>query len=306
MKANILKGIMLLMVISIAVATAWILIDKPVGQYDKAARAMLDRLYHPQYQIHASDKIDIKFDSSSKIGKDLYALNDISFHSPVLKHKLQAQQFKITRFDHKNKFPHFFTIKIRGLKIHRNTLPGGLLYLPFLQLRIKKILADATIMLDYNPSTKTLSLQMNILFRQLFKVHYQLKLKQFSASLLEMIYAASRRKRTNLEHEIDKSRLVFSSVKLSNTGFLQQAFKSMSPAMLNIITQNLNKRKSQARNNLMKQGTQALIDFLQYKKSITITIAPIIPIGIKEYALANNRQKRKLLNTRIQAEKPAL
>ncbi len=306
MKANIFKGLILLMIISIAVAIAWGLLNKPAGQYDQAARATLDKLYHPKYQVRASDKVTIHFDSASKIGKDLYAFNNISFHSPRLKHTLQLKQLKITRLDHKHEFPHFFTINIRGLKVHRKTLPGGLLYLPFLQLRIKEVLADATIMLDYRSSTETLSLQMNIQFRQLFKIHYRLTLERFSTPLLEMIYAASKRQLSDLERHIDKSRLVFSSIKLSNTGFLQKAFKSMSPAMLKIITQNLNKRKSQARNSLMKQGTQALIDLLQYKKSITITLSPITPIGIREYALANNRQKRKLLNTRIQAEKPPL
>ena len=118
-----------------------------------------------------------------------------------------------------------------------------------------------------------------------------------------MVYAASKREFAKLEHHVDNTRLVFSSAKITNTGFIQRVFKAMSPAMTETLNQSLTKQLSLAPNTLMKQGTQALIDFIRYKKSILVTFSPSTPMSIKEFALADNQQKRQLLNTSIKAEK---
>ncbi len=303
MKGNTLKSVLLLVVISVGITTAWLLRNKPVGKYDKAAIAMLDKLYHPQYRLNTLDKIEIDFESSSKTRGGLYALKNIEFRNPLLKNALQMGQFKVTRLDQTNKFPHFFTLEISALKITRDTLPGGMLYLPFLQLRLKEVLADATIVLDYKPATKLFTVSINIQFRQLFNTEYQLKLSNFNPELLTMIYAASKRDFATLEHHIDNARLVFSKFKLTNKGFIQKVFNTMSPAMTKTINQSLSKTLARAPNRMIKQGAQALIDFMRVKKSLTVTIAPTNPIGIKEYAFANNQKKRQLLNTSINAEK---
>lgn len=162
---------------------------------------------------------------------------------------------------------------------------------------------DGSIKLDYKPSLNTFNLSINMKFRKLFTMDYQIKLSHFSPELLAMVYASSKRDIDQLEQHIDRTRLISSTAKLTNNGFFKRMFKAMSPAMADVLKKSLANKLRAAPHELAKQGFQALIDFMQYQKSITMTLAPPTPMNLQEFIQATNRKKRELINANISAEK---
>jgi len=170
-------------------------------------------------------------------------------------------------------------------------------------LQIKKVMIDGSIKLDYKPSLKTFNLSIKMKFRKLFTIDYHISLSHFSPELLAMVYASSKRNIDQLEQHFDRARLISSKAKLTNNGFFKRMFKAMSPAMAEVLKKSLTNKLRTAPNELAKQSIQALIDFMQHQKSITMTISPTTPMNLQEFVLATDREKRKLMNANISAEK---
>ena len=303
MNSKFIKSLLLLAVIVAGVVTAWIIRDKPVGKYDQAANLMLDKLFHFGDRTRESDKLEIYFENSRKTGKGLYAIDKVEIKSPRFASNLKVETFEVTRLDQKNEFPHFFTLKLKGLKITRDTLPGGMLYLPFLQIRMKEVLADARLSLDYDLSKKTLLFSAKISLRQLLDLDFSIRLNRFDSALLAMIYSAAKRDMDLLEMHLDASSLADLKLKVSNTGFIQRIFKSMSPGMKSALKETLKRQLSTATHPTARQWFQALTDLLQYKKALSIVMHPEQTLNFRQLALLPGAEQITKLNISIEAEK---